>query len=230
MSTNIKERCEQLSTILKEYSDCWSCGQVIKDSGLLVPAPYNPGLYKSSCPSCKKDSWRYPFPTKNLIPVFDMIVESAEMNRPILVLVLSCTVFEALVESFVIRLLERRFTYPEISEAVIDATEYHSKMRIIHTVTGKKLKGLAKSAGYDKLMGTLEEIKSKRNGFLHTGVAMKVEMVEFKFDKSITFPQPKELDEDDIEQTLDFTIDTVNFFAKVYSKFGKYIHIDEPDY
>jgi len=230
MSRDIKERCKQLLELLKEYSDCWTCGEVIKDSSLLVPDPFNPGLFRSSCPKCNTETTKCYFPPKALRIVFDMIVESAELNRPILVLVLSCTVFEAMVEGLVFRLLERRHTYPEICEAIVDATEYHSKMRIIHSLTGEKLRSLATTAGYDKLLGTLEEIKHKRNSFLHTGVAMKVEMVESKIDKLFTFPQHKELDVEDIKQALEFTIDTVHCFAKVYSEFGKYVYIDEPDY
>lgn len=231
MSTTIKERCEQLSAILNEYSDCGSCGKVIKDVSLLVPDPHNPGRFRSTCPSCKRETWRYLFPPKELKPVFDMIIESAEMNRPILVLVLSCTVYEVLVEGFFVRLLERRFTYPEISEAIIDATEYRSKMRIIHSVTGKKLSKLAESVGFDKLMGTLEDIKKKRNGFLHTGVAMKVKNEELKIGKlRLSIPKSKELDEEDIKQALDFTIDTVNCFAKLYSDYGQYIYMDEPEH
>ena len=230
MTTDIKERCRELLGLLNKYSDCWGCGEVIKDPNLLVPDPFNPGQFKSFCPTCKRETTRHLFPPKNLTSVFEMIAESAEMNRPILVLVLSCTVFETMVEDLVLRLLEKRHTYPEICEAVIDATDYRSKMRIIETITGKKPKRLAKSAGYDKLMGTLEAIKSKRNSFLHTGVAMKVEMVEFKFDKRYTFPKHKELDEEDIKQALDFTIDTINLFAKLYTQFGKYIYMDESDY
>lgn len=230
MSTDINERCEELLRLIKEYSDCGACGQIIKDAGLLVPDPLNPGRYKSVCPECKEEFWRYPFPPKNLEQVFEMIAESAEMNRPILVLVLSCTVFEVLVEDLVLRLLERRHTFAEIIDAVMDATDYRLRMRMIETITGKKLKALAKSFGYDELFKTLDEIKSKRNSFLHAGVAKKVEMVEFTFDKKYKFPKFRELDDEDIKQALDFTIDTVNCFAKVYSEFGKYVYIDEHDY
>jgi len=180
MDTNIRKLCEQLLSIIEEYSDCGSCGKVIKDSSLLIQDEHNPGQFKSTCPLCGKDAWRYTFPQKELKPVFEMITESAERNRPILVLVLSCTVYEALVEGFFVRQLERHFTYPEISEAIIDATEYRSKMRMIHSITGKKPKELMKSAGYNKLMGTLGDIKAKRNSFLHTGVVMKVEIEEHK--------------------------------------------------
>ena len=58
---------------------------------------------------------------------------------------------------------------------------------------GKKSKDLAKSAGYDKLIGTLEDIKTKRNGFLHTAVVMKVENEEHKIGKlRFFYPRPKE--------------------------------------
>lgn len=230
MSTDIRERCEELLGLIKEYSDCGLCGQIIKDANLLVPDPYNPGRFRSVCPACQDETWRHPFPSKNLAQVFELIAESAEMNRAILVLVLSCTVFEVLVEDLVFRLLERRHTYPEVCEAVMDATGYHLRMRMIETITGKKLKALAKSFGYDQLMKTLEEIKDKRNSFLHGGVAKKVEMVESKFDKKYKFPEFKELDDEDIKQALDFTIDTINCFAKIYTEHGKYIHMEEHEY
>lgn len=231
MGATIKELCESLLTLIDEYADCGSCGKVIKDSSLLVPDEFNPGRYRSTCPLCRKEASMLHFPQKELKPVFEMITESAERNRPILVLVLSCTVHEALVEGFFVRQLERHFTYPEISEAIIDATEYRSKMRMIRTITGKKPKDLMKSAGYDKLMGTLESIKAKRNGFLHTGVAMKVEIEEHKFgDRKFSWPKPKELDDEDIKEALEFTIDTVNCFAKLYSDFGEPVYMEEPDY
>lgn len=231
MDATTKQLCEQLTAIIDEYADCGSCGKVIKDQSLLVPDPFNPGRFRSTCPSCRKEATMVPFPPKELKPVFEMITESAERNRPILVLVLSCTVYEALVEGLFFRILERHFTYPEISDAVIDATEYHSKMRIIRNITGKKPKDLAKSVGYDNLMSTLEDIKSKRNGFLHTGVAMKFQTEELKIgNEKFSFPKRKDLDDEDIQQALRFTIDTVNCFAKLYSDYGEYVYIDERDY
>jgi|GEM_PF-3343898 len=229
MGTKTKELCENIITIIGEYSDCASCGRVIKDSSLLLPDPLNPGRYRSTCPNCGKETMMCPFPPNELKPVFEMIVESAERNRPILVLILSCTAYEALVEGLFCRLLERRFTYPEVSEAIIEATEYRSKMRIIHCITGKNAKNLVKSAGYNKLIGTLDNIKAKRNCFLHTGIAMKVETEEHNVgDLKFSFPRTKKLDENDVNQALQFTIDAVDCFSKLFSDYGKFIYIDEP--
>lgn len=231
MASNIKTRCKELSKLLNEYSDCGSCGQVIKDPDLLVPDSLNPGQFRSTCPLCKKETWRYIFPSNALKPVFDMLIQNAEINQPILVLVLSCTVYEALVEGLFIRLLERHFTYPDITDAVIGATDHRSKMRIIQSITGKKPMHLVKSAGYEKLTGSLDEIKKKRNAFLHTGVVTKDEIKGIVVGKH-RFPYviKKELDEEDIMLALDFTINTIDCFAQLYSDYGEYIQIDEPDY
>ena len=163
MNTDIKELCKQLLALLNEYSDCWGCGEVIKDSSLLVPDPLNPGLFRTVCPSCDEETWRSPFPPKELRTIFEMIVECAELDRPILVLVLSCTVYEAMLDGFVFRLFERRHASPEICDAVINATEYRQKLKIIQGLTGKPIKKLTQSAGFKELTRTLEEIKRKRN-------------------------------------------------------------------
>ena len=216
MNSKIKRCCEKLTRTVNEYSLCGSCGHVTMDSSLLLPDPFNPGLFRSICPECKRENMRYPFPPKELGPLFEMIAESAERERSILVLILSCTVYEALIGGFFFHLLERYFTHPDICEAVNETTEYRSKMRIIRSITGIKPKELAKSVGYEKLMCTLESIKIKRNGFLHTGIVHE--------------NKNRELLEEDVLQALEFTIDVVDCFAKLHSEYREYEHICDPDY
>lgn len=222
MNEKIKKRCDALLALINDYSDCGSCGQVIRDASLLVPDKLNPGRYRSVCTACKKEATRTVFPPSELKHLFEIIVESAEMNRPILVLVLSRTIFEVMIDALLYRLMEHRYTAPEISDSVMGDTNYQTKLRIIRDITGNNLKELAKKAGYDKLTSTLEELTNKRNAFLHEGIATKPEKVNLFGKFSIVRQKP--LGDEDVLQAINFTIDAIDFFAKIFSENGKWIY------
>ena len=222
MNEKIKERCEALLALINDYSDCWSCGQVIRDASLLVPDTLNPGRYRSVCTQCKKEATRTLFPPRELKHLFEIIVESAEMNRPILVLVLSRTIFEVMIDALLYRLMERRYTASEISDSVMSNTNYQTKLKIIRDITGKNLKELAKKAGHDKLTARLAELTNKRNVFLHEGIATKPEEVDLADKFSIVRQKP--LGDEDALQAINFTIDAIDFFAKTFSENGNWIY------
>jgi hypothetical protein len=227
MNDKIKERCEALLMCINDYSECWSCGQVIKDASLLIPDTLNPGRYKSVCTACRKEATRTLFPPRELKHLFEIIVESAEMNRPILTLVLSRTIFEVMIDALLYRLMERRYTASEISDSVMGNTNYQTKLKIIHDITGKNLKELAKKAGHDNLTATLEELTSKRNAFIHEGIATKPERVVLASKFSIVKQKP--LGDQDALQAINFTIDAIDFFAKIFSEYWNWVYpFDEP--
>ncbi len=221
MNEKIKERCEALLAIINEYSECSSCGKVIKDASLLVPDTSNPGRYRSVCTACKKEAMRTLFPPREFKHLFEIIVESAEMNRPILTLVLSRTIFEVMIDALLYRLVERRYTASEIGDSVMSNTNYQTKLKIIRGITGKSLKNSAKEAGHDKLTATLEELTDKRNAFIHEGIATKPEKVDLFGNFSIVKQKP--LGDDDALQAINFTIDAIDFFAKTFSENGDWI-------
>ncbi len=99
MKKEIKKLCDFLLALTNEYSDCDSCGQVIRDASLLVPDKFNPGKYRSVCTECKEETTKTVFPPKEFKHLFEIIVESAEMNRPIITLVLSRTIFEVMIDA-----------------------------------------------------------------------------------------------------------------------------------
>jgi hypothetical protein len=229
MNDEIKERCDYLLAIINEYSDCGSCGQIVRDKSLLVPDSLNPGKYRSVCPKCNKEAMRTVFPPGELKHLFEMVIEGAEMNRPILVLVLCKTIFEVMIDGLLYRIMERRFTDSGIIDSVMGATNYNTKMKIVRDITGKNLKDLAKKTGHEDLTKTLEELTNKRNDFLHEGIATKPE----KVDVSGLFQtfKPVPLGDVDVLKAIIFAIDTIDFFAKTFSDHGEWIYpFDEGDY
>ncbi len=227
---NINQICRKLLKSLDSYSDSLKCGSVINDSSLLVPDELNLGKYRSLCPSCKHETMRTPFPPRSLRPVFEMLTECAELNRPILVLILACTAYESMFDGLFYRILERQHVFPV--DAIADGMEYRSKIRIFHNLTGKRFESYLDKLGFKKLPTNLMEIRRRRNGFIHTGVAHKE--VEVKLDlhsgKQFCFPKRVDLDESDSERALKFTLDTIHCFARLYSDFGKYAEIEPYDY
>ena len=187
-----------------------------------VPDTLNPGRYRSVCTTCKKEATRTVFPPRELKHLFEIIVESAEMNRPILVLVLSRTVFEVMIDALLYRLMEHRYTAPEIVDSVMGNTNYQTKVRIIRDITGKNLKELARKSGHDKLTATLEELTNRRNAFLHEGIAAKPEKVDLAGKFSTVRQKP--LGDEDALQAINFTIDAIDFFAKTFSENGNWIY------
>lgn len=228
MNEEIKKRCDDLITIINEYSDCLTCGQVIRDETLLIPDTLNSGKYISVCPVCNKEARRSVFPPGKLKHVFEIIVESAAMNRPILVLVLSRTIFEVMIDALLYRLMERRYTPDEVIESMMGVTNYQTKLKIIGDLTGKNLKELAIKAGYGNLTASLQELTNKRNVFLHEGIATKPEKI--KLSESYTTVRQKPLGDEDVLQAINFTIDSIDFFAKTFSDNGKWIYPFDKDY
>ncbi len=200
---------------------------MVLDASLLVPDRYNPGKYRSVCPECKRENIRHIFPQRELVHLFEMIVESAEMNRPIIALVLCRTIFEVMVDGLLYRLMERRYTDTQIIYSVMALMGYQKKLMLVQDITGKSLKELTKKAGHDGLTKTLHELTEKRNAFLHDGIATKPEKVVIQGLFETT--RHVELGAEDLLRAVNFAIDTIDFFAKTYSDNGEYIYPFEED-
>lgn len=224
MNDEIKARCRELSAAIAEYTECMSCGAVVRDASLLIPDTFNPGKFRAVCPNCNKEQMRTAFPPGELRHLFEMIVESVE--KPVIVLVLCRTIFEVFIDGLLYRLMERRYTAGDLIDAVMSRTKYETKLKMIRDMTGKKLKELAEKAGYDKLTATLHELNDKRNRFLHDGIATKPKAEQIG-RYQIFKPEP--LGDEDVLQAVQFAIDTVGFFAKTYSDNGKWIYPFEED-
>jgi hypothetical protein len=224
MNEKIQERCCELNAAISEYSECNGCGGVVRDSSLLIPDELNRGKFRAVCPICKKEEMRTAFPPGELKNLFGMIVECVE--KPIIVLVLCRTVFEVFIDVLLYRLMERRFTDGDLAYAVMSCTRYDAKVKIIQDITGKKLKDLARKAGYDDLTQTLNELTSKRNKFLHEGISTKSKFDEFGH---FIIPKPVPLGAEDVLQAVNFAIDAVGFFAKTFSDNSKWCNPFEDD-
>jgi len=161
----------------------------------------------------------FPYPASEIRPVFEMIVECAKLERPILVLTLVCTVYEIMVDGFLYRLLERRHCDPNICYAVVDIMEHRHKLDMIEELTYKKIGELAKEMKFTRFPKKFRQIKAKRNSFLHTGAAHKT--VYEKFGKH-EIPKTVPLDERDTKEALSFTEDAIHLFRKLYTKYGKW--------
>jgi hypothetical protein len=159
---SIEAEKNKLFGILNIYSDCEHCGVVLSDPNLLKPDPYNPGRFKSLCPACKMETWRSPLVYSSLKEVFEMIAQCAEIGRPILVLTLACTAYEMMVDDFAYRLLEKENSSLDVCSFVVDSLELRGKIKLIESMTSKKIKDHAKDLGFDSLSTTYEKTKQKR--------------------------------------------------------------------
>jgi len=217
----------QLTDTLDIYSDCWSCGAVINDPNLLKPDPLNPGRFRALCPSCKEETTRFEFPPTKLRPLFEMIVECAKLSRPILTLTLACTAYEAMMDGFVYRLLERRNCDEDVCLAFLDLTEHRTKANMIEYLTGRKIEKLAKGMGFRTFFHTLETIRARRNNFIHTGNVHKPVKNNIG---AVSIFKEVQLNESDTKRALLFTEKTIHFLAALYTAYGKWHPLYEEDY
>ncbi len=199
---SIEVEINKLLGMLNIYSDCENCGVVTSDPDLLKPDPWNRGRFKSLCPSCKRETWRSPLISQRLNEVFEMMVQCAEIDRPILVLTLACTIYESMVYNFTYRLLEKENCSVDVCVFVSDSLDFRGSIKLIESMTSKDIKKLAKTLGFESLSKTYQEINQKRNSFLHTAYS-------------------GDLNEKDSIQGLQFAQNLILFFADLYTRYGK---------
>lgn len=210
---------QEFRKVLDIYSDCDYCGAVIANEELRKPDIFNPGRFRAMCPSCGQETSRVPFPQESEKQIFELMTELAELDKHILVMILIAVAHEILVSSFTLRLLERKYCPPDINFAVVDSMEFRGKMRLIKELTGKSLEQLAKEFGFKHLYKEFEHLKTKRNAFLHEGVMHKL------INKPVgtfTVRGKAELDEKDLRQAIGCAEEMVHFFARLFTKYGKY--------
>jgi len=222
-----RDYIESLTGILEVYSDCRNCGAIIDDPQLRTADPLNPGRFKSLCPSCNKESARVIFPGYVAEEIIRIIIDCAESSKPALVVTLACTVYEVMLDDFLYRLLERYNCPDFIAGSVVDLVGNRVKDDLIAEVTGKKIKKLAKDMGFKGFWGKLQDIKNKRNNFLHRGLTLK--KVNGQRNKS-TIPHYAELDDKDIGVAIEFIETTIRFFAKLSTKYGAWQPGEDPNY
>jgi len=73
--------------------------------------------------------------------------------------------------------------------------------------------------GFNRFFDTFQNIKKKRNSFIHTGRTHKT--LEKKIG-TFSIPSEVQLDESDTMEAVGFAEDTVHFFAKLYTEYGKW--------
>ena len=93
----MSEEIERLKEVLAVYSDCFDCGAVVADEALRIPDPFNAGRFKATCPSCGKENMRLPYPSETTNQLLELMIEIAEMNKPILAIILFTVIYESLV-------------------------------------------------------------------------------------------------------------------------------------
>lgn len=212
---------QEFRRVLNTYSDCDYCGAVIADENLRKPDILNPGRFRAMCPSCGRETSRVPFPPESEKQLFELMTELAELDnqKHILVMVLIAVAHEILVTSFILRLLERKYCPQDIYYAVEDSMEFRGKLKLIKELTGKNLEQHAKEFGFKNLYKEIEDLKAKRNAFVHEGVMHKL------INKPVgtfTIREKAELDEEDLKKAISCAEKMVCFFAKLFTKYGKY--------
>lgn len=97
--------------------------------------------------------------------------------------------------------------------------EFRGKLKLIKELTGKNLEQHAKEFGFKNLYKEIEDLKAKRNAFVHEGVMHKL------INKPVgtfTIRGKAELDEEDLKKAISCAEKMVCFFAKLFTKYGKY--------
>lgn len=217
------DQIKKLQKTLEIYSDCLECGAVIPDGNLRIPDPLNPGRFRSTCPSCKKETMRGSYPPESTVQIIQLMCEVAGMNKPILVIILFAVIYETLIDEFTARLIVRKSWVQDISYEIVNSIDLRGKRKLIKELTGKKLNKHAEDMGFKDIPGKVEEIIQKRNKFMHKGIMHK------PTDKpvgSIAVSKVVELNKDDQEEALGFTIRIVDFFAQLFTMCGEYEEVD----
>jgi hypothetical protein len=210
---------QEFREVLDIYSDCNQCGAVIADKELKKPDILNPGRFRAMCPSCGRETSRVSFPPETEKQILELMTELAEADKYILVMILVAVVHEILVSSFTERLMERKYCPSDVVFAVVDSMEFRGKLKFIKDLTGKSLEKLAKEFGFKDLYKEFDNLKIKRNAFIHEGEMHK--LINKNFDK-FTFKEKAELDEKDLKQAISCAEEMVHFFAQIFTKHGKY--------
>lgn len=100
----------------------------------------------------------------------------------------------------------------DIALAITDRLySVHAKFGFVKSLTGKKIGEIARDIGFKNIMEGFNEVRAKRNSFLHTA---KVE---------------KDLTQDDIIMALKFACATVDLYAALFSKYREQRPLIEPD-
>lgn len=223
----MESQINKLQKVLEVYSDCWGCGTVIPDETLRTPDPLNPGRFRAICPSCNQETTRVPFPPESTKQILQLMCEVAEMNKPILVIILFAVIYENLVDEFTARLVQRKSWVLDISYEVVNSIDLRGKQRLIKELTGKALERHAKDMGFKGLPGKAGELIQKRNKFMHKGIMHKLANKDVGGD---TVTKEVELNKDDQEEAVDCVIRIVDLFAHLFSEYGKYEEVDTGEY
>ena len=223
----MENQIRKLQKTLEVYSDCSECGAVIPDENLRKPDLMNPGRFKSTCPSCNKETIRVPYPPESTEQILQLMCEVAEMNKPILVIILFAVIYENFVDEFTARLIQRKSWVQDISYEIVNSIDLRCKSRLIKELTGKALEKHAKDMGFKGLPGKVGKIIQKRNKFMHKGIMYKF------IDKDvagISVTKSVEFDKDDQREAIECGIRIVDFFAHLFTSYGKHEEVDSGEY
>lgn len=199
---------------LDRYWECPRCGRVIDDPATAKDLGETGVGWGEmiSCPECGGRGSKEKFPNARFRPLFEMLVECFQLKRAILVLILAQTAFEAMLGDLMAGLLYRRECHDDIAFAITNTLRNTGTTeRFIRELTGKTVHGLFKEVGFKDIKATFGRIQSKRNSFLHSA------------------KQKEELTTDDMKEALDFVYDTVDAFAKLYSKHPELRPVDRAE-
>ncbi len=205
---------DSLLAQLDRYWQCFACGRIIGDPNLAKALETAGGGWgvMIPCPKCDTKMSKGRFPDARFRPLFKMMVECSQLERAILVLILAQTTFESMLDGFLWRLLDNMNCPEDIAPAITDRLySVHAKFGFVKSLTGKKIGEIARDIGFKDAMKGFEEVRTKRNSFLHTA---KVE---------------KDLTQDDITMALKFACTTVDLYAALFSKYREQRPLIEPD-
>ena len=205
---------DSLLAQLDRYWQCFDCGRIIDDKNLakaLKTAGMGWGL-NIPCPECGGKTSKSKFPDIRFRPLFEMMVECSQLERAILVLILAQTAFESMLDDFLWRLLDNMNCPEDIALAITDRLySVDAKFRFVESLTGKQIRKITRDIGFRNIMKEFNEVRTKRNSFLHTAIV----------EKGLT--------QDDITMALKFACATVDLYAALFSKYGEQGPLIEPD-
>jgi len=141
-----------------------------------------------------------------------MMVECSQLERAILVLILAQTTFESMLDDFLWRLLDNMNCPEDIAPAIIDRLYgVDAKFGFVKSLTGKKIGEIAGDIGFKNIIEKFNEVRAKRNSFLHTAIV------------------EKDLTQGDIIMALKFACVTVDLYAALFSRYREQRPLIEPD-
>lgn len=205
---------DSLLAQLDRYWECFACGRIIDDKNLakaLETAGMGWGL-NIPCPECGSKTSKSKFPDARFRPLFEMMVKCSQLERAILVLILAQTAFESMLDSFLCRLLDNMNCPEDIVPEITDRLyNVRTKFGFVKSLTGKKIGEIARDIGFENIMERFNEVRAKRNSFLHTARVKK------------------DLTQDDIIMALKFACATVDLYAALFSRYREQRPLVEPD-